>query len=57
MKKYIKPSIEIVKIETENLLLQASKQLSSDPVTEESSILSRPEASSPYSIWGADEEE
>lgn len=57
MKKYIKPSIEIVKIETENLLLDASKQLTSDTVDEESSILSRPAASAPYSIWGADEEE
>lgn len=57
MKKYIKPSIEIVKIETENLLLQASKQLSSDTVNEPNSILSRPEASPSYTIWGADEEE
>ena len=57
MKKYIKPSIDIKEINVETLLADVSngtgqsinETLSDDPITDESSILSR--GSGNYSVW------
>lgn len=50
MKKYIKPEMDVMNLECETVLLQASLEKTDDEIMNSGDIKARPQ----FSVWGAD---